>query len=197
MDIVKDGRAAAVIVVQKASEGIDRSRTERTRKRSPRGLECDDPAAAEVLADWIEKISDARLEVVARPYAQRPAIYIGAAAVTAGLDLGGIDSPTKEAVRIISDGKARILIGGQNETSTMKAVCRFLEELGCRYFMDNELGEVYPRRKTITVGRLNITEKPGLMMRKIWGSKWGGHNLWKIWNGGAAIGNRAFLEQVR
>ena len=183
MDIVKDGRAVAVIVARQPREDAAQPRSRRTPKRSPRGFECNDPGAAKVLADWVENISGARLQIAGQPSDGKPAIYVGAEAVKAGLELGDIDSPTSEGLRIVSDGKTKILIGGQNETSTMKAVCRFLEELGCRYFMDNDLGRVYPRRKTVTVGRLNITDKPGLMMRKIWGSQWGGHNLWKIWNG--------------
>lgn len=183
MDVVRDGRAVAVIVVQQPREDTAQPRGRRAPKRSPRGFECNDPGAAKVLVDWIEKMSGARLRIVGQPSAAKPAIYVGAEAVRSGLELGDIDSPTSEGLRIVSDGKTKILIGGQNETSTMKAVCRFLEELGCRFFMDNDLGQVYPRRKTITVGRLNITDKPGLMMRKIWGSQWGGHNLWKIWNG--------------
>ena len=183
MDIVKDGRAVAVIVAQRPGEGSARLESRTVPKRSPRGFECDDPGAAAVLVDWIEKISGATLPVVEQPSAGKPAIYIGAAAVKAGLDLGGIDSPTNEGLRIVGDGKLKILIGGQNGTSTMKAACRFLEELGCRFFMDNDLGQVYPRQSTITVGAMDIAEKPGLKMRKIWGSKWGGHNLWKVWNG--------------
>ncbi|MHC4168335.1 MAG: DUF4838 domain-containing protein, partial [Planctomycetota bacterium] len=183
MDIVKDGRAVAVIVVQPPQQDAAQPRSRRAPRRSPRGLDCTDPAAAEVLAEWIEKVSGVRLPVVGQATVGKPSIYIGAAAAKAGLELGDVDSPTNEGLRIVSDGKARILIGGQNDTSTMKAVCRFLEELGCRFFMDNDLGQVYPRRKTVTIGSLNITEKPGLMMRKIWGSQWGGHNLWKIWNG--------------
>jgi len=183
MDIVKDGRAAAVIVVQPTSEDAARPRSRTVPNRSPRGFECTDRAAAEVLVEWVEKISGARLPVVGQASAGKPAIYVGAAAVKAGLELGDIDSPTSEGLRIVGDGKTKILIGGQNDISTMKAVCRFLEELGCRFFMDNDLGQVYLRRKTVTVSSLNITEKPGLMMRKIWGSQWGGHSLWKIWNG--------------
>lgn len=182
MDIVRDGRAGAVIVVDKTAEDPKPSQPKRRR-----GFECNDLAAANVLADWVEKISGVKLAIVSQAPPSGSAIYVGTAAVNAGLNLGDIDSPTREGLRIIGDGQAKMLIAGQNETSTMKAVCRFLEELGCRYFMDNELGEVYPKRKTITVGRLNITEKPGLMLRKIWGSQWTGQSLWKIWNGAGGL----------
>jgi len=187
LHIVKNGQAVAVIVVDESSKSLDQSRAGRAQKRRSRSLQGNDLAAAIVLADWIEKITDVRLEVVVQPAGQRPAIYIGAAAVQAGLDLANIDSPTKEGLRIVSDGKTKILIAGQNETSTMKATCRFLEKLGCRYFMDDELGEVYPRTQTVSVGKLDITDKPGLMLRKIWGSKWSGPSLWKIWNGAGGL----------
>jgi len=183
MDIVRNGRASAVIVVQQAAE----SPPGRTQKARAAGFDCSDTAAASVLADWIEKISGAKLQVTDQPHEGRPAIYVGASAVAAGLDLSGIDSPTKEGLRIVSDADTRILIGGQNDTSTMKAVCRFLEELGCRYYMDNELGEVFPQNRNVSVGNLDITDKPGLMMRKIWGSQWTGQSLWKIWNGAGGL----------
>lgn len=187
MDIVRQGRAVAVIVADKAGEGPAQREAGEQRRKRTRGFECNDLAAANVLADWVEKISGVRLAIVSQAPASGSAVYVGSAAVKAGLNLGDIDSPTREGLRIIGDGQAKIFIAGQNDTSTMKAVCRFLEELGCRYFMDNELGEVYPRRKTISVGRLSIMDKPGLMLRKIWGSKWTGQSLWKIWNGAGGL----------
>ncbi|UCC97695.1 MAG: DUF4838 domain-containing protein [Phycisphaerales bacterium] len=183
MDVVKDGQVRAVIVAQRASANIERGRGRKSQAAGARESAWNDQTAANVLADWIEKIADVRPAIVNRPQTNKAAIYVGAAAINAGLDLSDIDSPTKEGLHIVCDGKDRILIAGQNATSTVKAVCRFLEELGCRYFMDNRLGEVYPKSRTITVGPLNITEKPGLMLRKIWGSQWTGQSLWKIWNG--------------
>jgi len=189
MDIVKNGRAVAVVVVQKPPKSLDQGQVREAQKRNVGGFRCNDLAAAQVLVDWIEKMTDVRLKIAAQPSGEKAAIYIGAAATEAGLDLRNIESPTDEGLRIISDGKIKILIAGQNETSTMKAVCRFLEELGCRYFMDNELGEVYPKSKTLSVGKLNIAEKPGLILRKIWGSKWSGQSLWKVWNGAGGVAN--------
>jgi hypothetical protein len=187
MDIVKNSEAQAVIVVQKNSQSVDQTRRGKSRAARSSGFKCDDQTAANVLAEWIEKMTDVRLEIADQPSEGKSAIYVGAAAEKAGLSLSAIDSPTKEGLRIVSNGESRILIAGQNETSTVKAVCRFLEELGCRYFMDNKLGEVYPRSKTITVGKLDITERPGMTLRKIWGSQWTGQTLWKVWNGAGGL----------
>jgi len=199
VDIVKDGKPVAVIVVQQTGE---QQAPNQRGKSSRAGFELSDIGAADVLADWIEKITDARLarrrpglELTSPPAGAwagqppegAPAIYIGAAALKAGLSLDQIQSPTGEGLRIVCDGAGKILIAGQNDSSTTKAVCRFLEELGCRYFMDNDLGEVYPRTKTLAVGKLDISEKPGFLLRKIWGSQWTGSSLWKIWNGDGGL----------
>ena len=199
VDIVKDGKPVAVIVVQQTGE---QQAPSQRGKSSRAGFELSDIGAADVLADWIEKITDARLarrslggqarrrpglELTSRPPNDAPAIYIGTAALKAGLSLDQIQSPTSEGLRIVCDGAGRILIAGQNDSSTTKAVCRFLEELGCRYFMDNDLGEVYPRTKTLAVGKLDISEKPGFLLRKIWGSQWTGSSLWKTWNGDGGL----------
>jgi len=187
LDIVRDGRAVAVVVrLTDPDTPLQRQDKRSTGKRATKSA-FDDRTAAEVLAEWIEKMTDARLKIVTQAPENTPVIYVGQAAVKAGLNLKDIDSPTEEGLRIVSDGRTKVLIAGQNPISTIKAVCRFLEELGCRYFMDNALGEVYPRKKTATVGVLNITEKPGLMLRKIWGSQWAGQNLWKIWNGAGGL----------
>jgi hypothetical protein len=183
MDLVRDGTAAAVIVVD-PSAAPSQSEGKSTKGR---GFVSGDHTAASVLADWIEKITDVRLPVVGRAPEIGPTIYVGRAALAAGLRLDDIKSPSREGVRIVSDGEAKVLIAGQNEDATVKAACRFLEHLGCRYFMDNPLGEVYPRTRTLSVGKLDITEKPGFLMRKIWGSQWTGPSLWKVWNGDGGV----------
>ncbi len=79
----------------------------------------------------------------------------------------------------------RLLIGGQNGTSTLKAVCRVLEEMGCRYFMPGSLGEVFPRRKSLGLAKMTLTGKPGLVYRRIWGPEGSFHHppVWQVWNG--------------
>ena len=179
LDIVKDGKAAAVIVVKPPIPVANKKRV--------RGFPANDRSAAKVLATWIKKISGAELPIVNTAPKGKTPIYIGRAAVEHGLDLSGIKSPSKEGLRILCDGH-KLLIGGQNGTATVKAVCRFLEELGCRFFMDHQLGEVYPSLKTITVSNsLDIKDRPGLLMRRIWGSEWSMPTLWKIWNGAGGV----------
>jgi len=178
MEIVRDGQPVAVIVTEKAPA---------PEKGGRRRGEWDDAGAAKVLVDWVKKMSDAELPVADAAPAGKPAIYVGAAAVKAGLKLDDIKSPTNEGMRVVCDGD-RVLLAGQCGAATVKAACRFLEELGCRYFMDEPIGEVYPRTKAISVGKLDITDQPGFLYRSIWGSQWSGNSLWKVWNGAGGLG---------
>ena len=178
LDLVRNGKPMATIVVS-ASQPESGSRG---RRRGPVG----DAAAAEVLVDWVRKMTDVELPVVDKAPDSGQVVYVGAAAVAAGLKLDDIASASREGLRIRCDGR-RLLIAGQNDTATVKAVCRFLEELGCRYFVDHPIGEVFPRTKNLTVGKLNVTDKPGFLMRSIWGSQWSGQSLWKIWNGAGGV----------
>ena len=160
MDIVKDGAAVAVIVWQTTN----------------------DQSVANTLNAWIQKMTGVTLPLVTTA-PTGPAIFIGQAAVTAGLDLNGIDSPSREGLRITCDGVSRLLLGGQDNNSTLKAACRLLETFGCRYLIDNVTGEVYPTTQNLSAGIIDITEKPGMFYRSIWGSSWSTSNLWKVWNG--------------
>lgn len=178
MDIVRDGRPSATIVIEREEAS---GRPSRGRRGQP-----GDRQAAEVLVDWVRKITDAELPIADAAPDGGPVIYVGAAAVKAGLRLDDIDSPSHEGLRIRCHGR-RLLLAGQNGTATTKAVCRLLEHFGCRYFMDHPLGEVYPRSGTLTVGELEITEKPGFLYRSIWGSNWSGRSVWKTFNGAGGV----------
>lgn len=180
-DLVRDGKPAATIVT------LPPKAEPKPKKRRRPNFVANDAMAARVLVDWIEKITDVRLPIAAQAPAGNT-IYIGAAAIAAGLDLDGVASPSQEGLRVVTRG-SRLLLAGQNGDATVKAACRLLEELGCRYFMSHSLGEVFPRRRTLTVGRLDLTEKPGMMMRRIWGSNWHGNatSLWKLWNGAGGV----------
>ncbi len=157
--ITSNGQPVAAIVAD-ASEAL----LAKGNKKREAANDTSEAGAAALLAEWIKKITGANLPIAREAKEGVPAIYLGKAAVRAGLKLDDIESPSHEAVRIVADSK-RVLIAGQNDAATVKAVCRFLEELGCRWFMDGPLGEVYPHTPTLTVGKISITEKPGLIGR--------------------------------
>ncbi|MFM8273886.1 MAG: DUF4838 domain-containing protein [Gemmata sp.] len=172
--LVKGGKPVATIVVDAkppAPKG----------KKEPVASAATEYGAALLLAEWLRKITDATVPVSETAPESGTAIYIGKAAVKAGLKLDDIDSASKEGVRIVAGG-GRVLIGGQSEPATGKAVCRFLEELGCRYFMDSALGEVFPRTPDLSAPPAAITERPGLLYRNPKGPSWMG-GYWKAWNG--------------
>ncbi|MBI4026529.1 MAG: DUF4838 domain-containing protein [Verrucomicrobia bacterium] len=180
LDIVKDGKPVATVVVLKEQPAASTP----AKAKLPRDEDqWDDGAAARVLVDWIKKMTDAELPLAETAPTNTPAIFVGAAA---GLRLDDIQSASNEGLRIVADDQ-RVLIGGQTGLATAKAVCRFLEEAGCRYFMEGAMGEVYLRMTTFRVGKLDITEKPGVVYRRIWGSNWSGVTLWKIWNGSGGL----------
>lgn len=180
LTLVKDGQPNATIVTLAPAEPPLPANAPRGRKKAEAAAN-PESRAAQLLVEWIKKITGAELPIATEAKPGTTSIYLGQAAVKAGLKLDDIVSPSHEGLRISAYEK-RVLIAGQNDEATHKAVCRFLEELGCRYFMDGPLGEVYPHTKTLAVGPLAITEKPGLIGRNPKGPSWAA-TAWKSWNG--------------
>lgn len=193
LEITRNGKPVAVIVVDGLAEPVQFNAAEfekqNSQYRTPGG-KIPDTWTAGILAHWLWKITGAELTFTSSPEPETPAIYVGQAAIKAGLKLDDIKSETNEGVRIVVKGN-NALIAGQDDVSNCKAVCRFLEELGCRYLIDTSymregnkaLGEIYPTNKTLTAEDVTITEKPKMVYRDLWGSSWFWRNLWKVWNG--------------
>lgn len=181
LDLVRDGVARATIISGSVSPIGEAARQGKPAKGVRVPVETDEQLAVRVLGEWVKKMTDVELPVAEVAPEGGVSIHVGRAAIAAGLNVDDIESPSREGLRIEVEGQ-RVLIGGQSEGATLKAVCRFLEELGCRYLMDGPLGEVYPISKTLSVGGLRITEKPGLSWRNPKGPSWNAR-LWKAWNG--------------
>lgn len=151
----------------------------------------DAPAAATDLADFLKKISGASLEVKVVPEGEkpewtRPALVLGRLALEMGLP-----SPPQtlsgDGYRIRVQG-GLVLLAGERPESTHFAACHFLEALGCRWFFDNDLGEVVSRNPTVRVDALDVSEQPDFISRNIWGPNWH-RDAWKRRNrmGGLAM----------
>lgn len=138
--------------------------------------------AAEEICTYLEKMSGARLDIRESDSvpANQPAIMLDSIAIKSGLKLLA-PTRSKEAYSIRTDGR-HVLIGGESPTTTLYAAYHFLETLGCRWFMEGELGEVVPSTKTIKVGDLDIKEKPDFTHRAMWGSEWFSPTRWKTAN---------------
>ena len=161
--LVSDAKPAAVICI--APESPEQVRT-----------------AAEEIAAYVEKMSGARLEIRVTDPSPRDqaAILVGELAVKSGLRVGG-PAPSREAYAIRTIGR-RVLIGGESPIATLFAAYHFLETLGCRWFMEGDLGEVVPSASTVKTGNLNIREQPDFDNRRMWGSEWTRESRWKIAN---------------
>ena len=165
--IVQDGQPAATIVAA-----------------------AEDKQAAALLQEWISLMSGATLTIAAAPAAGAN-IYVGQAAVDAGLGLADIKSRSNEGQRVKCDGK-NIYIAGQSKNATFHAVGRFLEEeFGCRYFDTTASGRVYPTSKTLKAVPMDLAETPTFLYRTIWGAEgaFGGYSgpagrgAWRYWVG--------------
>ena len=154
LTIVRDGQPLATIVY--SAEGVAVGRRRVSGK-----------SAATMLQEWAKLMSGVELPLAQAAPAAGPAIFLGQAAVAAGLDLSKIESPSNEGLRVKCDGR-NIYIAGQTMPATVRAVGRFLEEeFGCRWFSDRPWGRVYPRAKTLKVRHGDFSEAPGMLYRRI------------------------------
>ncbi|MHC4727313.1 MAG: DUF4838 domain-containing protein [Planctomycetota bacterium] len=120
-------------------------------------------AAAE-LAEFLEQITGAEIEVVPPPATDSPRLLVGAeAAKLAKPDFSTEDLGTDGLV-IQSVGNDLILAGG-HPRGTLYAVYTFLEdELGCKWWSSNE--STIPNKPTLQVGNLDVSYVPVLEYRE-------------------------------
>ncbi|MEY4613246.1 MAG: hypothetical protein RL179_1219, partial [Planctomycetota bacterium] len=86
LELVKDGKPVALIVTSIPRENIFPAVA--GKGKNPRQnvvLKSDEALAVHTLVDWVKKITDAELQITDKPKDGVPAIYIGQAAIKAGL----------------------------------------------------------------------------------------------------------------
>ncbi len=140
-----------------------------------------DREAAEDLATYIKQMSGAQLELKTvekdgKPGEATPAVLVGKLARETGMD-----APPKtlsgDGYRLQLKGN-HLLLAGENEASTFFATAHLLENFGCRWFIDNDIGTVVPTLKTLEVGEMNDAQQPSFISRSIWGPNWGKNASW-------------------
>src|SRR4051812_49317606 len=121
LDLVTNAKPRATIVITPEAQPAP-ARTRAAKNQPKRASTPSDAMAAQVLAEWIKKITGADIPIATEPPKDSTPIYVGQAAIKAGLKLDEFDSPTHEGLRVVCDGQ-RILLAGQDGTATVKAAC--------------------------------------------------------------------------
>ncbi len=175
--IVADGRAGAVIVVpaetsRAAAEGAEILRDHILQMSGARLKVLAENKLGDV------KVTDGRIESTSSEGIAKAFILVGEGELTKklgvtskGLGPGGI--------LIRTFGNCLVMLGADDNTpsdpyGSRYAVTTFLEDvLGCRYLWPGESGKVVPRRRTITVERLDVRFTPLFEQRNI---RWSGYS---------------------
>ena len=148
-------------------------------------------AAAE-LADFLQQITGAKLEIIHPPVAGRPRLLVGPKAAKSAVPDFSTDGLGADGIIIRSVGNDLILAGGYPR-GTLYAVYTFLEEhLGCRWWSSTE--STIPKKTTLNVGKLDVRYVPVLEYREpYWFDAFDGD--WAVRN--RCNGNRPRLDEKR
>lgn len=95
-------------------------------------------------------------------------VFIGASDYTAQMGIAPFRGyPENEHILLRRDGDRLVLMGNDDGAyyGTQFAVTTLFERLGCGWFGPDELWQVIPEQKTISVGYLNIDKKPTFISR--------------------------------
>ena len=115
------------------------------------------------------EMSGASLEVVELddPAAiEGSAIILGDLAARLGVEPIG-ESVSGEAYRLLSRDD-RLLIAGESDQAVLFGVYTLLEKLGCDWVMPGPIGEIIPKRRTIAIDPIDISQTPDFSMRQLW-----------------------------
>ncbi len=179
--LVENGRANAVIVVQKV---IEERQVAVDEFSFPGNKNVPPMQWAQMLQSYIERITGAKLPIVEnRAKAEGPAIHVGLTDFVAGLNLP-FDKHDRDAIFLKRAGDQVVLVGVDDWGSEM-AVYDFLERVcGVRWLQPGELWEIVPETPTLTVDKLEVVEEPSFksrmfsgvlasgMPREVWKEGW-------------------------
>lgn len=117
----------------------------------------------------LEKMANTSLDVVRTddPAAVRgPAVVLGRLAVKLGAEP---QKPTesKEGFRLLVKGDL-FLIGGESSAGTVCGVYETLYRLGCDWVMPGAIGEIIPRKATVSVPFMDESQAPDFVIRRLW-----------------------------
>ncbi len=164
--LVREGKAQAVIIVP---DGFEKHVREPADALTRDALSV--PLAAVELADYIQKVTGARPDIVTeaqKRVATAPRIFVGACKASEDLE------PEPEEFVIRTRGGDLHIVGGDagpggmSCKGTLFGVYDFIErELGVRWLFPGEHGEVVAKRATLTLPEFERREQPQIEKRKV------------------------------
>lgn len=171
LTLVQDGTANSVIVVAPTLMADDLKLTVRT----PTAEQATEKSRRTVrdsvkdLAMYLERMSGAKMDIVSTDAVaqdKRVPILVGQAAVD---KFGPVKTKAvnEQGFRVVvtADGVGLL---GENDQSTTFAIYEVLENLGCRWMMPSDMGEVVPNLKTIALPIGDRALAPGTKARFLW-----------------------------
>ena len=147
----------------------------------------DEALAAEELSRYVERMTGVPLERIGRDAARRK-IYLGCVTSFSGTavdltahDHFGLLKHEEFCIDVIEDDL--YLIGG-SPRGVLWAVYGILHEMGCRWYMPGEIGEVIPKRDTLSLDARRRVDGPDFSYRWItytWGGPKDGAEDFEAW----------------
>ncbi len=192
VELVKSGAARAVIVLTPEALAVPEVPAPAPRKkRAPVPVDpyADVKLAATELVEHIERMSGAKLEIVAlgTNLAGRVPIYLDQAA-DAALDAATRKVSTDPAAFTIRAGDKSVAIRGLSREGTLFGCYEALEQLGVRWFMPGEIGRVIPASPTVALVNRDTTQGPSFPDR--WAA---GHaSKFRVWQRRMRMGGLHF-----
>lgn len=169
VELVKEGAARAVIVLTPEALVVPEAPEAAPRKKrapAPADPHADVKLAAAELVEHIERMSGAKIEIIARgaDLAGRVPIYLDQAA-NPSLDAATRKTSTDPAAFTIQAGDKSVSIRGLSQEGTLFGCYEMLEQLGVRWFMPGEFGRVIPASKTVALANRDTTQGPSFPAR--------------------------------
>ncbi len=194
VEVARDGAARAVIVVPSDWEAEPDFPEELPKPAIQRLTARRQLLQASVkdLAHYLGKMSGAEIEILASPVNgdRRTPIYIGSSAQKVFGPVG-ISRDGLFGFRVVADRRRGLGLYGESEVGTSYAIYELLHQLGCRWYMPSDIGEVVPERTHLVVPEMDAKRAPATSSRTM--TQGGGDFLRR--NRMGDYGNRIWLSR--
>jgi hypothetical protein len=168
--LIKDGKCdTAIYVAPEVMEAKEVGSSTPYAERAPAMFRMRARDSVKDLALYLGKMTGATVPVHTRlPAAdeQTIPILIGSYANNA---FGPFTMKTdfKQGMRLVVSSKG-IGMQGETDEGVSYAVYELLDRLGCRWYIPDEMGEVIPHLKEVTLPEMDLKQAPGTVARNIW-----------------------------